>query len=73
MGGGSDDSLGVIAMGVHVDRFDDTDIVVLDGVRFHSLQREEGSRADTDRRTKESDECQREKRETDLDGFGDYG
>lgn len=55
MGDDGNDSLDIIAMGTHVDRFGNTDVALLLGLRIHRLHREENSRENSDRATKNGD------------------
>jgi len=55
VGDDGDDSLDITAMGSHVDRFGNTDVVLLPALRIHHLYREEDSRENSDRATKNGD------------------
>lgn len=64
MGDDSNGSFDIIAMGIYVDCFGDTDAAIFIGLRIHRLQREEDSRENFNRAAKKSG---------DSDCFGYYG
>lgn len=55
VGDDGDDSLDIIAMGAHVDRFGDIDAALLHGLRIHRLHRQENSRENYNRAAKSGD------------------